>query len=111
MKILKIRDWHNFDDVGERSVVRLPWARVRLCNSILSQARVIITDRLHVSVLCVLMGKPHVMINDKYKKVQNTRETAFRNKPECSDDNLRGYYVENINQAVDKALWLLGEID
>ena len=47
------------------------------------------------------------MINDKYSKVQKTREAAFMGYTECSDDNLRGYYVKSIEEAVDKALWIL----
>ena len=27
--------------------------------------------------------------------------------PECSDDNIRGYYVNSIEEAVEKALWIL----
>lgn len=51
------------------------------------------------------------MINDKFKKVQNTRELAFRGKPECSDDNLKGYYVDDIDEAINKALWILDQMD
>lgn len=78
-----------------------------LTNKIMSQGRVVITDRLHASVLSVLIGRPHVMINDKFKKVENTRKAAFGDKPECSEDNLRGYYVNTIEEAIDKALWIL----
>ena len=67
----------------------------------------IITDRLHASLMSLLIGRPHVILNDKYKKVENTREAAFMDKPECSEENLRGYYANTIEEAVEKALWLL----
>ena len=88
-------------------LVDLPFARVDLGNEVMSAGRVVITDRLHASLMSLYIGRPHVMINDRYKKVQQTRESAFMGKPECSEDNLRGYYVNNIEEAVDKALWLL----
>lgn len=73
----------------------------------MSRGRVVITDRLHASIMSLLIGRPHVMINEKYKKVQNTRESAFMGKSECSEDNLRGYYANTIEEAVDKAIALL----
>lgn len=73
----------------------------------MSTGRVVITDRLHASLMSLFIGRPHVMINDLYKKVQLTRESAFMGKPECSEENVRGYYVNNIEEAVEKALWIL----
>lgn len=96
-----------FDSDDEDRKAELAKKRVDLGNEILSLGRVVITDRLHASVLSVLMGKAHVMINDKYKKVEWTRETAFHGKPECSKHNIRGYYASNIDDAIHKALRLL----
>lgn len=81
--------------------------RVDLGNEILSLGRVIVTDRLHASILSLLMGKPHVMINDRYKKVELTRKTAFENIKECSEENLKGFYAVNIEDGLQKAVWLL----
>jgi exopolysaccharide biosynthesis predicted pyruvyltransferase EpsI len=36
----------------------------------LSQGRVVLTDRLHAHVLCVLMGKPHVVLGDSHGKIR-----------------------------------------
>lgn len=81
--------------------------RVDLGNEILSLGRVIVTDRLHASILSLLMGKPHVMINDRYKKVELTRKAAFGRITECSEENLNGFYAVNIEDGLQKALWLL----
>lgn len=78
-----------------------------MCNKILSRGRLIITDRLHVSIFSLLLGRPHVILNDRYKKVQNTRDTAFGDKPECTEENVNGYYAESIDEAIDKAIALL----
>lgn len=75
----------------------------------MSQGRVIISDRLHASIMSVLMGKPHVIINEKYKKIYNTRESAFYGISECSPDNLRGYYANNVEEAIDIAISILNE--
>ena len=105
-----MHDWHNYTDVAAKiKVDKLAAARVELGNDILSQGRVIITDRLHVSLLCLLMGRPHVILNEMYKKVENTRETAFAGKPECTQKNLLGFYVNSIEEAIDKAIWILEE--
>jgi exopolysaccharide biosynthesis predicted pyruvyltransferase EpsI len=52
------------------------FARVRLRAGIrlLSQGRVVVTDRLHGHVLCVLLGIPHVALDNSYGKVSGTIE-------------------------------------
>ena len=54
------------------------------------------------------MGKPHVIINDKFNKIRSTRNAAFYGKPECSDRNLNEFYVNSINEAVETAFKILG---
>jgi pyruvyl transferase EpsO len=36
----------------------------------LGQGRVVLTDRLHAHVLCVLMGQPHVVVGDAHGKIR-----------------------------------------
>ena len=36
----------------------------------LGQGRVVLTDRLHAHVLCILMGKPHVVLGDSHGKIR-----------------------------------------
>jgi exopolysaccharide biosynthesis predicted pyruvyltransferase EpsI len=38
---------------------------------LLSNAEVVVTDRLHGHILCTLLGIPHVLVDDKYGKVGN----------------------------------------
>jgi pyruvyl transferase EpsO len=52
-------------------------ARQRLragCN-LLSRGRVVITDRLHAHILCLLLGIPHVLLDNSYGKVRRVHET------------------------------------
>ena len=54
-----------------------PLARRRLDRGcrLLSSARVVITDRLHGHILCVLLGIPHVVLDNNYGKVRGFHET------------------------------------
>ncbi len=57
-------------------VLRCAWdaaanARVtRGCN-LLSRGRVVVTDRLHAHILCTMLGIPHVVMDNSYRKVGN----------------------------------------
>jgi pyruvyl transferase EpsO len=44
----------------------------------LARGRVVVTDRLHGHILCLLMGVPHVMLPDRYGKTQAFIETWTR---------------------------------
>jgi pyruvyl transferase EpsO len=48
-------------------------AQARLARglNILSKGKIIVTDRLHVHILCILMGIPHVVLDNSYGKVKN----------------------------------------
>ena len=111
MTYLKIKDWFDYKDANKISLKDLPKKRTAIANKILSKGRVIITDRLHSSILSLLMGKPHVIVQDKYKKIMNTREAAFRGKTECNSEYIRGYYVNSIEEAIDTAIRLLESSD
>lgn len=103
-----IRDWFDYQDVKNyKNLQELGERRVILMNKIISQARLVITDRLHASIMSLLMGKPHIIINEKYNKIINTRKSAFDGKSECQSRHLNEHYVEDINQAAHLAKFLL----
>lgn len=54
-----------------------PLARQRLERgvSLLSSARTVVTDRLHGHILCLLLGIPHLVVDDRYGKVDAFRRT------------------------------------
>lgn len=49
------------------------WATKRLERGLrqLSSARIVVTDRLHAHILCVLLGKPHIVLDNFYGKVRS----------------------------------------
>lgn len=69
--------------VGARLVVPMqralfaPVARwhVRRGSEILSAGEVVITDRLHGHILCILMGIPHILVDEAHFKIRSFWET------------------------------------
>ena len=78
-----------------------------LANKIMSQGRVIITDRLHASIYSLLIGKPHVIVDDAFKNIYNTRENAFKGKPECGEEFVKASYAKDVDDAYAKAIQML----
>jgi exopolysaccharide biosynthesis predicted pyruvyltransferase EpsI len=38
---------------------------------LISAGRVVVTDRLHGHILCLLLGLPHVLLDNAYGKISN----------------------------------------
>ena len=71
---------------------------------LLNTGRVIVTDRLHGSIFAFLMNKPHVIIDQSYNKITNTREVAFGVSTSCSDNKkLRYEKASSLEEAVSIA--------
>jgi exopolysaccharide biosynthesis predicted pyruvyltransferase EpsI len=49
--------------------------RLRRGLGVLARGRVVVTDRLHAHVLCLLMAVPHVVLPDRHGKIQSFIET------------------------------------
>jgi exopolysaccharide biosynthesis predicted pyruvyltransferase EpsI len=60
---------------------RLAAERVMAGASLLSSARVVVTDRLHGHILALLCGLPHVLCDSRTGKVRNFYETWTRPSP------------------------------
>ena len=58
-------------------------ARARLIRGlrILSAGKVVVTDRLHAHILCLLMNIPHVLLDNSYGKVNNFVDTWTKDSP------------------------------
>ncbi len=57
-----------------------PVARERVAHatSVLDRGRVVVTDRLHGHILCLLRGQPHVLLDNSYGKVRRFHEAWTR---------------------------------
>jgi len=83
------------------------WAEKRLLGgvSVLSQAPVAITDRLHGHILCLLLGIQHVVLDNSYGKVSRFVETWNTTSEHC-------VLAANLLEANDIALeWFASGID
>ena len=105
-------DWQNYNKhlktiSDYTNLNKTLFAKFEYTKEIFSTVRLVITDRLHASIFSVLVGKPHIIIDDKYKKISQTRDAAFFNKPECSSANLQAYYATNITDAFQLAVKIL----
>jgi pyruvyl transferase EpsO len=60
---------------------RLADERVRRGYLLLSRGRMVVSDRLHAHILCLLMGIPHVLVDNNYGKVKSFREAWTKDAP------------------------------
>ena len=56
--------------------------RLREGCRLLSRGRVVITDRLHAHILCLLLGIPHVLLDNNYGKVRRVHEAWTSDAPQ-----------------------------
>jgi pyruvyl transferase EpsO len=73
--------------------------RVKRGAKLLSTARYVVTDRLHGHILCVLLGIPHVCVDNAYGKIGSFFETWSESCPQAA-------YAESIETAVKKLRFL-----
>ena len=68
------------------------WARERMDRGIaqLSTAQFVITDRLHVHILCTLLGIPHIVFDNNYGKISRHINVWPKNE--------QAYVVHNMNE-------------
>jgi len=59
-------------------------ARLGNAVAMLDTASVIVTDRLHASILALLMNKPHVYLETATGKLSATREVSFQSSTACA---------------------------
>jgi pyruvyl transferase EpsO len=70
----------------------------------LSRARAIVTDRLHVHIVSLLLGRPHAVLDNSYGKVRNFM-SAFTGGSELTylaaslDDGIAGAREQASQQA------------
>lgn len=56
----------------------IAWRRLRFGLRLLEKAKVVVTNRLHGHILSLLSAKPHVLLGDRYGKIQDFYKTWTR---------------------------------
>jgi exopolysaccharide biosynthesis predicted pyruvyltransferase EpsI len=99
-----VKDWFSYkSNFDNRDISKNAIRRNDLVNNILSQGKVIITDRLHCALYSLLMGKPLIILNNNYNKTRTVFDLAFEGKEECSAKYLNIIYSRNPLEAVHLA--------
>jgi exopolysaccharide biosynthesis predicted pyruvyltransferase EpsI len=76
--------------------------------AMLSSGKVLITDRLHSSILAFLLQKPHVYLDQMYGKITKTRQVAFEASSNCKNRTILKFdQAVTVKEAVQKAVNML----
>lgn len=104
-----VTDWEGYAKVYRVKMFKEDDAmlKVEAGRNLLSLGRVIVTDRLHSSILALLMHKPHVFIEQNYGKISNTRNTAFAASEHCTQENLLFQQAHDLEDAIQLAIKFL----
>lgn len=78
--------------------------RVQKGIRLLSRARVVVTDRLHAHILCLLCGIPHVLIDNSYGKLSGYYESWTR-------DSRMTYWAQTFEEGVALAKSLAADLN
>lgn len=84
------------EPLRRRAFDRLAELRIARGCRTLSRGRAVVTDRLHAHILCVLMGIPHVCVDNKYGKISRYHD-AFTRASRCT------WFASSFEQAVQMA--------
>lgn len=94
---------HTLNPLQSAAADRSSRHHVRRGVGLLSQGRVVITDRLHGHIFCLLLGIPHVALDNSYGKVHGFIDTWTRESPLVSK-------ATSVEQAVEMADLLVKEL-
>lgn len=85
-----ITDWYQMrlSDLTVAALVRFDYDAISMVYlsravTLLSLGRLVITDRLHAHILCLLLGIPHILLNSVMGKNWSFYETWTRGSPLC----------------------------
>lgn len=87
-----------------------PTLKIQVAAEALSRAKVIITDRLHCSIMSLLMGKHHIYIDNSYHKLEQSRQLALSHET-CTEENVHGFKATDMDEAVEMAIKRLKAYD
>lgn len=76
--------------------------------ALISHGKVVISDRLHGTIVSLLHRIPHIALENTYGKVRATRDAAFAAHEACRDDDAMNYrYTDDMLEAMRLAIHFL----
>lgn len=108
----KFQDWWYKPDehpheISENSMTVFSEVRLQAAMDLISAGKVVITNRLHGSIIATLMGKHLIYVDTKEGKISQVRDTAFASTPHCSNTNLHVQHSDNLKSAMEIAIEML----
>jgi exopolysaccharide biosynthesis predicted pyruvyltransferase EpsI len=106
-------DWIKYSNIraNPNNLVGSVERRTNLANKVISLGKVVITDRLQISILCILLGKPHILVDDLTNNMIEMRDYAFVDKSECKPHYLNSFDSNDPRDAVLKAVQILNNYE
>jgi len=98
-----VEDWLNIRSTRAKDIKDTSYNRFMDGLKFLSRGKVVVSDRLHAHILSVMLNKPHVVLDNSYKKVSGYHMTWTP-----SVDN--ALLASNTTDALEKAQYLLQKI-
>jgi exopolysaccharide biosynthesis predicted pyruvyltransferase EpsI len=92
------------------SIAEYPLFRLHAANNMLCRGRVVLSDRLHASVLALLMGRPFVGVDNEYQKMERVMRFMFADPsfgPPLTPHTLNHFIVSHTTEIVPKIRALL----
>ena len=83
---------------------RLAGERLKRGCDLLGSGQVVIADRLHAHILCVLMGIPHVVLDNSYGKIGNFRDTWRTGEGLCERADTLAEALERARGLLDRTV-------
>ena len=86
-----------------------PLVRYGMAQRLIKDAKVVITDRLHVSIVALLADRHHIMIENSYGKLSGVREVALPGSDggACGDATFRAQWARDMDAALVMARRIL----
>lgn len=107
----KCQDWwyqpeDHPNEISESAITVFPEVRLQAAVDLLSIGKVIITNRLHGSIVATMMGKHLIFVDTKEGKLAQVRDTALGSS-HCSNANLHAQQSESLKSAMEMVIQML----
>ena len=107
-----VRDWGyrpNYTEFSPSNPTILAEVRLNAAVQIVAQGKIVITNRMHASVVATLAGRILLWVDTEQEKLKGTREVAFNVSDQCSDENLRAFKFPTFRSAAWAAVEYLNQ--
>lgn len=103
----RIQDWWYHPKPGEfskQNIALFSEVRTQAAIRAVSQGKIVVTNRLHASILSTLVGKRLIWVDTVTQKVSKTRSVAFNTSENCMERNLHATQASTMKEAIALAI-------